>query len=67
MVDTSSAIAWQNLASAIIQRAVKDLKRNKNDVNAKVFLESDWCDTLRYFVSLRIKGSDIDYQSDIKY
>lgn len=67
MVDTSSAIAWQNLASAIIQRAVKDLKRNRNDVNAKVFLESDWCDTLRYFVSLRIKGSDIDYHSDIKY
>lgn len=41
-------LGYQNLAYAIIKSGYKN-----NDVG---FIQSEWCDTLRYFVSLDIHG-----------
>lgn len=49
---------WKYLASAIIARAVKDSKGTYRPKEAKAFLKSDWCETLKFFVSLKLKGSD---------
>ena len=51
--------SWQNLAQAIIKRAMKDVRNNRHRKDAELFLESEWCDNLRFFANLELGGSDV--------
>ena len=52
MEDVSCNQKYQDLAYAIIRSGYK----NKDEE----FLKSEWCDTLRYFCSLKLRGFDKD-------
>ena len=49
-LDETCDSSWQNLAYAIIKSGYKS--------KDKSFLESEWCDNLKYFCSLKLRGFD---------